>query len=209
MYFKLFLAGLCLIVPCLTPLHLHADVTTQRAVNQADLLLDKVYAVHATRTLPEVDYLRAGWGFGDFTTAQKALLPQVRKTVHFSLGELVRPVEGFMSWEDCPYALVTPLRTLLPQLINVNCYDTFIFGNLKLAPNSYLILPVGIADMAESKATIVTYDPQNKTLREAVDELIFSKGGWGIEMNSDDIEDELHEAYLNGNNVNKPDFLNR
>jgi hypothetical protein len=206
-HFKMFLAGICLIISCIAPLSLNsANLISYSTQSQTDLLLDKIYAVHATRTLPDSEYLRAGFAPNNNTPIQK-ILPQVRKTLHFSLGELVRPVEGFMNWEDCPYALVTPLRGLLPQLLNVNCYDTFILGDLKLGPDTYLILPIEVAAETESQATIITYDPQCKTLREAVDEFIFLKGGWHIEMNSDDIEDELHEAFMDGYNINSSVFF--
>jgi hypothetical protein len=204
--FKMVLFGLCTIISCAVPLNIHA-IHLSSAPNQADLLLDKIFAVHATRNLPESDYLQAGWALNNATSLQKTLVPQVRKTLHFALGELVRPVEGFMDWEDCPYAVVTPLRCLLPQLLNINCYDTFILGDLKLGPDTYLVLPVEIAEKIESQAIIVTYNPQNNTLREAVDELIFSKGGWHIEMNNEDIEDVLHEAYVEGENVNSLEFF--
>lgn len=170
-------------------------------------LLDNVYAVHATQTLPESDYIRAGLDVHDLSPSQKALLSGLRVTLHFSLGELVRPIEGFKSWEDVPYALVTPLRLLLPQLINLNCYDTFILGDLKLGPETYLVVPAGIAETIQSQATVVAYDPQNQTLRQAVDVLIASKGGWHIQMDDRDIEDELHEAFLNGLNINTKQFF--
>ena len=173
--------------------------------NRTDQLLDQVYAVHATHALPDQAYLRAGFATDELTPVQKAFYPHIRKTVHFSLGELVRPVEGFKSWESCPYAVVTPLRSLLPQLINLNCYDTFILGDLKLTPETYLVIPVTMA--CKSQATLVTYDPSQKTLRQTVDELIASRGGWHIVMDERDIEDALHEAYLEGRNINTREFF--
>lgn len=207
-YYKFFIAGLISIISCVVPLDLNSAPLTSCSVHShTDLLLEKIYAVHATRTLPEFDYLQAGFALDNCNSVEKAFLSQIRKTLHFSLGELVRPVGEFMNWEDCPYALVTSLRSLLPQILNINCYDTFILGDLKLGPDTYLILPVEEAHKTKSKATIVMYDPQSKTLREAVDEFIFLKEGWHIEMNSEDIEDELHEAYLNGDNINSAVFF--
>jgi hypothetical protein len=198
----------CFLVIIAVPLFVNAaGCDTSPICYNEDQLLDKIYAVHATHILPDSDYLRAGWVMEHCSPVQKVLFPQVRATVHFALGELVRPVEGVMDWEDCPFAVVTPLRYLLPQLINVNCYDTFILGDLKLGPDTYLVLPVEIAERVESKAAMVTYDPQTTTLRQAVDELIDVKGGWHIEMKSDDVEDVLHEAYLDGNNVNTMEFF--
>lgn len=179
----------------------------QSNLDDPNQLLDRIYAVHATRILPASDYLRAGLMADDSGSTQSALWPDVRKTLHFALGEVVRPVEEMINWEGCPYALVTPLRTLLPQLININCYDTFIFGDLQLGPDTYLVVPMEIATKIDSKASIIAYDPQRQSLREAVDEFIAAMDGWHIEMNSEDIEDELHEAYFEGVNINTPEFF--
>lgn len=170
----------------------------------AEPLLDKIYAVHATRSVPRSDTLQAGMAIDSLSPAQQALWPQIRSTVHFALGELVRPVEGFMDWEECPYAIVTPLRTLLPQLININCYDTFILGDLDLGPETFLLVPLEQYEKVKSKATVIPY---TSTLREAVDNLIAKNGGWHIVMDSEDIEDELHPAYLDGKNINIPEFF--
>lgn len=169
-----------------------------------DLLFDKIYAVHATRSLPDKDYLRAGLNLDNCSDEEKEIYSNIRQTVHFSLGELVRPVDGFMDWEDCPYAVVTQLNNLLPQLLNINCYDTFILGDLRLDPETYLFIPSEMADGVESHATIIPYHPP---LREAIDAFIASKGAWHIEMNEEDIEDTLHEAYLDGININTLDFF--
>lgn len=183
------------------------DLSATQLDVSADQILDKVFAVHATRCLPDSDYIHAGLATNGLTPLQKAFLPQARTTLHFALGELVRPVEGVASWEDCPYALVTTVRNLLPQLININCYDTFILGDLKLDSKTYLVLPEDAALNIRSDATLVTYNPNQKTLREAVDDLIALKKGWHIQMNSDDVEDRLHSAYLENENINTFDFF--
>lgn len=194
---------LCILLPIITPLSVEAAPPSQ----QAEQLLDKLYAVHATKTLPHADYLQAGFATSHLTPIQKALIPQVRSTLHFALGEVVQPLSKFISWEDHPYAVVTPVRTLLPQLINLNCYDTFILGDLRLGAETFLVVPLELAETIESEATIVTYDSHSQTVREAVNELISSQGGWHIEMDDQDIEDELHVAYLDGENVNTPEFF--
>lgn len=198
--------GICL-VSSIFPLDVHSTPTSHAAERHTDLLLDNIYAVHATRTLPDADLLRAGLNIEECNDLQKKIFSHVRQTLHFSLGELVRPVDGFMNWEDCPYALVTPIRKLLPQLLNINCYDTFILGDLALESDTYLFLPIEIADQIESRATLIPYDSHSKSLREAIDEFILFNDAWPILMNEDDIEDELHEAYMDGINVNTLDFF--
>lgn len=208
-YFSRILIWLITISCCADPLHLSANSVSNVSEIQtaADILLDKIYAVHATRTLPEPDCLRAGWALDRSTPIERVFLSKIRNTLHFALGEVVRPVEAFMNWEDCPYAVVTTVRNLLPQLLNINCYDSFILGDLKLDANTYLILPIDVAEKTISRATIVSYDPKSKTLRQAVDDFIQLNNGWHILMDSEDIEDELHAAYLDGQNVNTIDFF--
>lgn len=101
--------------------------------NRLEELCEKLFAVHATNKLPAEGILYAGFGGARFThEVGNHLYPNVRWTVHFALGELVRPVgDDWMNWENSPYAVVTPLKSLMPQLININCYDTFVLGNFK------------------------------------------------------------------------------
>ncbi|MCE2983548.1 MAG: hypothetical protein LW832_08280 [Parachlamydia sp.] len=112
-----------------------------------------------------------------------------------------------MNWENCPYAIVTALGELLPQLLNINCYDTFILGDLKLNANTYLFAPDDVAIRIESQATVIAYDPQLTTLRQAIDAFILEKGGWQINMENHEEEDELQPAFINGCNVNVPEFF--
>ncbi|CDZ81353.1 hypothetical protein BN1013_01889 [Candidatus Rubidus massiliensis] len=172
---------------------------------QTDVLLNKIFAVHVTKQLPNRKYLPAGFHIPDKDNIP--LFPDVRKTLHFALGEMVRPVEDFMNWEDCPYAVVTPLKKLFPQLININCYDTFILGDLILDDQVYLVIPSDEIKDINNSAIIITYDREKQTIREAVDKLIEKLQGWHIEMDSEDIEDSLHPAFLKGSNINTASFF--
>lgn len=93
---------------------------------QADESLGKLlFAVHATDHFPKDGILHAGYGVHEEIPEW---VPNVRCTLHFSLGELVRPVgtgeEQWMTWENKLFAIVVPLENLFPQLINLNCYVT-------------------------------------------------------------------------------------
>lgn len=172
---------------------------------EADELEAKLFAVHATRILPEKDVLRAGFGGKEalLHVLPLTLVPE-RCTVHFALGELVRPLNDAISWEDCPYAVVIPLADLTPQLINLNCYDTFVIGDVALSERATLVIPIDQAITPYAK--IFTYDPATTTLRQAVDSVIAEQQGFAIRMSADD-GGEMQPALLDGQNVNTADFF--
>lgn len=160
-----------------------------------------LFAVHATDVFPEDGILHAGYGKPDEIPAG---FPNVRCTVHFSIGELVRPVGDWMSWEDKTYAIVTPLKVLLPQLVNLNCYDTFILGDLDLTEDMFLVAPRGTAATGSFK--LFEYDSRT-TLREAVDACIASQGGWKVTMTGENIDEEYAPAFVGENNINTHEFF--
>lgn len=164
-------------------------------------LENRLIAVHATRHLPEGHKIKAA--LFDATN----IVPDIRSTLHFALGELVRPVDGVMSWEDCPYAILCPLKTLTPQLININCYDTFILGDLEFNETFTVILPEGTAHNIPHFVKILFYDSVKESLREATDRCIAAQDGWHIRMSEEDHEDELAEAMLEGRNINTIDVF--
>jgi len=50
-------------------------------------------------------------------------------TIHFALGSLVAPHGDVFCWDDSPYAIVTPLKNLMSQLVSIFAYDTYINGS--------------------------------------------------------------------------------
>ena len=174
---------------------------------------EKLFAVHATERLPAEGVLYAGFGGQRFEQKLgEALYPDSRMTVHFALGELVRPVgDNWVSWEDSPYAVVTSLESLFPQIINLNCYDTFILGNFTMGEGSTLILPEGELSKLpkDHHYAVWTYDPSMGKIRDVVDKVIASKNGWSVRMHSNDMEETLAAAYLQGTgiNINTQDFF--
>jgi hypothetical protein len=178
--------------------------------NRLEELCEKLFAVHATKKLPVEGIVYAGFGERFTHEVGKELYLDVRWTVHFALGELVRPVgDNWMNWENSPYTVVAPLKSLMPQLININCYDTFVLGNFKMDPKTTLVLPQDEAcNLPQNRDyAIWTYDPKTTKIRDAIDALIRSKKGWAVTMSSEDIEDKLGEAHLGGVNINTPEFF--
>lgn len=162
---------------------------------------ENLFAVHATDVLPEEGILYAGYGKPGTLPED---IPNVRCTVHFSLGELVRPLGDWMTWENKKYAIVVPLKNLYPQLVNLNCYDTFILGDLELTKEMYLVAPEGTPSIGE--CSIFEYN-SDTSLREAVDQLIATLGGWKVTMSDDNLDEEYAPAYVNGTNINTQEFF--
>ena len=201
---------------CATPL-LYTDAIChkQRCVAlqtcDAETLSQRLFAVHATRILPQEGVLKAALGYlssyiDDYPIE---LFPDFRCTVHFSLGELVRPRENMITWEDCPFAIVTPLESILPQTINVNCYDTFILGDYILDERATLVLPVEYRDRFPSKPVyrLYYYDQECCSLRQAVDAVIAEQGGWPIRMTNEDKYTTLMGAWFDGVDINTFSFF--
>lgn len=176
-----------------------------------DVLEKKLIAVHATDYPPLGGLLKAGQGgvenFEDKIEPQiLELLNQSRATIHFSLGELVRPVGDWKSWEECKFAVVVPLKDLMPQLININCYDTFILGDFKLSSTSILVAPEGEIQCNPEGYIIYEYNPSVSSLRESVDRAIQLLDGWSVHMLDNDEENILREALYEGENINTKSF---
>jgi len=177
------------------------------------ILGEKIFAVHATSIYPREGVLQAGLGdklkgVPGYKKVPVDLYPDFRCTLHFALGEMVRPVEGAGSWEGCAFAVVTPLSEILPQTINLNCYDTFILGNYELQESATLVVPLEERSRVPEKRSYQVYFYDSGTsLREAVDQVIEQKEGFHIRMLTTDREDELVEAYLEEANVNTVEFF--
>jgi len=180
---------------CILFISFTADLFATRY--SAEELGQKLFAVHATDVFPGNGFVTAGFGTDDELPEN---FPNFRCTVHFSIGELVRPICDWMSWEDKKYAIVTPLNQLYPQLVNLNCYDTIILGNLELTSKMVLVVPEG------TKVEGATYQifeyGSDTSLREAVDRLITSRGGWNVRMLDEDLEDEYPPALVGEENIN-------
>lgn len=147
-----------------------------------EVLESKVFAVHATPILPENGALKAG--ARDISASDKWQgdePPSFRPTIHFALGELVQEHSDW-SWEENPYAVISPLKNLESQLVNVFPHDTFVLGNLQLQEGMILLVPKG-TDVSKLPQGIETKEYDVKTgLRKAVDSTISERQGWHIQM---------------------------
>lgn len=126
-----------------------------------------VMGVHVTEALPLGGVLKAAYNRG----------MSMRPTVHFALGEMVIS-HGSGSWENKPFAVLTPFGHLEPQLLNVFHQDTFIMGDLKLKKGSILIVPEGESVKPIRGVEIRTYVKGQQSLREKIEEVLKEKDQW-------------------------------
>jgi hypothetical protein len=162
----------------------------------AETLSQRLFAVHATEYMPVNGVISVG---GDPK-------PRFLPTLHFSLGEVVRPHSLAKAWEAMPYAVITTLKSLEPQLVNLMPYDTYILGDFKLPPDAILVLPQGREHLAPAGIRIAAYDAQNTSLRAAVDQVIQDEGGWPVRGLSD-AGTMFHPTTINGWNINTREFF--
>lgn len=178
---------------------------------------EKLFAVHATNFLIKDGVIKA---FNSDTINLPEKFPELkelpdpipdfRSTVHFSLGALSPAVNsGEYDWEDCKYAVIAPISELMPQVVNLNMYDTFVLGNFEFTEKTTLLLPLECMDDEAFKNTtyeLAFYDSSSTTIREAIDDVIKSKEGWKIDLYQSD-DGMLADAYLNGEEVNNRNFF--
>lgn len=140
-------------------------------------------AVHATDFLSEDGFLHIP---SETTEAENInFLEPTRITLHFALGELVRPhprpLKGTISWDKKKFAFVVPLRHLMPQALNIHTYDTFVVGNFKMVSEGTLIVPEGYK-VPSRVASKVRYYKSSENLRDVVDEVIRTEKLWSFKM---------------------------
>jgi len=177
-----------------------------------ELLESKIFAVHSTAIFPDKGILRAkGRNITDKKSWGKEEEPaSFRPTLHFSLGEVVPEItkkDYRYQWEDNPYAIISPLKNLEGQLINVFPQDTFVLGDLEMNEGMVLLAPKGTDTSSLPKNIEVREYEKNTNLREAVDAVIEEKQGWHIRMKADGTAIGS-VAHINGVEINDPRFFN-
>lgn len=140
---------------------------------------EKLFAVHATNYFPLNGVIRV-------------VDPKVRggshfrPTTHFALGELVQPhTDSKTTWDGKKYAVITPLKDLLPQLLNINCYDTYILGDFNLTKCSIVLVPEVEATQLQSthqQLIIRRYNSSKVKLRQAIKKLIREQDGYDVSL---------------------------
>lgn len=167
-------------------------------------LESKLFAVHSTPILPKNGIMIAGArSMSDKHNGDEP--PSFRPTIHFSLNEIVQE-HGDWSWDENPYAIIAPITTLEPQLVNLYPNDTFIVGNFRLTAGTILLVPYGTdVSSIPPEVQIVRYD-KKVGLRKAVDQIVEQKGGWPIRMLPEGV-DTGAVAYIGEQEINDPAFF--
>ncbi|MCL5291389.1 MAG: hypothetical protein M1548_02520 [Actinobacteria bacterium] len=169
-------------------------------------LESRLFAVHATPIFPEGGILKAGARGLSPNNGWKSDHPSFRPTIHFSLGELVRP-HGRQSWENMPYAIVVPIRALEEQLVNLFPEDTFILGDYRLTSEATILVMKGTNVSGLSPdIRVVEYDKETG-LRTAIDQLIREKGGWPIRTRVGGEIPMGNMAHIGDVDINRPEFF--
>jgi hypothetical protein len=174
----------------------------------------KLFAVHATDFFPMNGVIRV------VDPKKRREHSSFRPTTHFALGELVRPqCDGKITREHKKFAILTPLKDLLPQLLNIQFYDTYILGDFKLTNDSIVLVPAKEARSFQEthpNLNIVGYQlsrwnyDSSIGLRQAVKNIIMKQGGYDINLSENDDKQGLcaHVTFQSKpDNLNTPGFF--
>lgn len=177
----------------------------------AKSLKEKVWAVHATKVFPSNGVLTP---FIDRVGKDVALssIQGISNTIHFALGELVRPHSKVQSWEDRPFAVITPLGTILDKTVNIFAHDTFVNGQWLLKKETVVLVPEGTKNTLpkDIECQVVTYkqDAGDKnSLRLAIDKVIKQQGGLTFRMANDSANLGSKATLDDDININTVDFF--
>jgi len=186
-------------------------------MNYSDII-NKLHMVHASNYLWPDATLRPYSRIVGYETNEVHETFNFRLTVHFSIGSLVPPHSKVITWEDCLFAIVTPMKNLLPQLASVYAYDSFIVGPWTVKPGTFLIAPHNSVDDITQEVYhslgcgIIFYDPDIDTIREMIDLCIKDDDGILLHLLPLKVIAGTH-AYikqyppLEDVNVNTPEFF--
>jgi len=174
-----------------------------------------IWAVHATKVLPNEGALHPFFDHTRFTSWPSLCLPNIKtniisNTIHFALGGLV-PSYGPEVWEHHPFAVITPLGTIIEQAVNIFAHDTIIVRKWNLKKESILLVPEGTntSTLQGECFKTVSYNKSKSTLRMAVDNVIREKQGLLFKM-PDQSALLGCEALLGGKiNINTPIFFEK
>lgn len=119
---------------------------------------NQILAVHLTNKFPESGSLEAS------PPGRSRVWP----TLHFSLGQPVHD-HSYGAWSSKKFAVLTPLASLVPQLLNLYAQDTFIFGSLNLPSGATVLVPESLKGQIPSSGLAkVEFYPDSVNIKEAV-----------------------------------------
>lgn len=123
-----------------------------------------------------------------------------KEGIHFSLGGLLLDPEQ----ESC-FAIITPLKNLLPHLVHLNCIDFMLPAPLYFDESVTVIFPNNIMVTKVMRPyQMQSYNPTLETIEEATSRIIAEKGGWKVIFNP---TGECNEACIDDVNINTALFF--
>lgn len=159
--------------------------------------IEHAYAVHATDTYPGDGIIHSGLENHEDHWFSRS------RTIHFATTELVPP-HGHGSWESKKFAVLVPLKEVLPGAVNFFAQDTAYLGNFKIPPDSVLLVPRHLQLRKKGVPySVVEYDG---TLREAVAAQMAQRSSPVAKMEKGSgVDGDV--AFWNGININSDDFF--
>jgi hypothetical protein len=180
---------------------------------EANEIRERLWAVHATSVIPQDSELKV---FNSIMNDKPLVFRKeevgVSRTLHFAIGELVRPHGKTQTWDYVPFAILVPFGVLLDtaKVINIFTYDTMVLGNWKIPVSAILIVPEEMVQVATANYPfkIVTYPTAHMTLREAVSREILQQKGIQVSM-TNRVCGLGARAFIDGEiNINSMSFFN-
>lgn len=138
--------------------------------------------------------------------------PGISLSIHFSLGEMVRPHSHIYNWDFRKFAVVTPLKSILRQTVSIDPYDTVVYGNWEIDMSSKVLVPEGTvipAAYIQKGLKVLFYNPKNITLRKKIEATIHEHDLLSLRLLSQ-VSNSAKPAYLDERrqiNINTQTFF--
>ena len=191
---------------------------TSFSIEEMQNFQDKLFAVHITSDIPRASKQIAG-----NTNLLKNLIqhninyaPLNKPTLHWCLGRAIpkfynnnyinQQERESSNEEQAKYAIITQLKNLFPQLININFKYTITLDDYELTNKDYILLPNNTDPTPWKMANIIYYNPESIPLKQAVIDFIKNQNGIIIKEELEKISDTninfLHKYVLEFNQEN-------
>ncbi len=147
--------------------------------------LEEVMLVHKTNYAPHDSTIESRMTANVFDTSGVFIngepytinLRPCRNTVHFAANHEVSP-NGGGNWDDCKYAIITPLTSIPKDKYKSNCpVDTFVNGPVTLTEKAYLLCPKDeIEEMKKSNPNLYVIGYEGTSALDYANSLLWMLG---------------------------------
>ncbi len=188
---------------------------TSFSIEEMQDFQDKLFAVHITSDIPRASKQIAGNTnlLNNLISHQINHAPLSKPTLHWCLGRAIpqfynnsyiaQPERKSSNEEQQKYAIITKLKNLFPQLININFKYTITLDDYYLTNKDYVLIPYNTKQDPWAMANIIYYNPELMPLKQAVIDFIKNQNGIIIKEELEKISDNninfLHKYVLEFN----------